>query len=117
MMVNEDPRSHPSWSLGCEAEVDGVACDCPAHYIVSLEEEGHEGSGVVAARHVCAEHLAFAADWALTRRTPYAGEAEDVYLTLHERRATIASFTSSGSTGGSVGFPSAGHERGALSIT
>ena len=116
-MVNEDPRSLPSLALGCEAEVDGVACDRAAHHIVSLEEEGHVGSGVLAARYVCAEHLAFAADWALTQATPYAGEAEDVYLTLHERRVTIASVTSSGSTGGSVGLPSAGHERGALSIT
>ena len=110
MMVDQDLQSIPSLSLECEAEADGVACDRPAHYIVSLEEEGHEESGVVAARHVCAEHLAFAADWALTRPTPYAGEAEDVYLTLHERRVTIVSFTSSGSTGGSVGIPSAGHE-------
>ena len=116
-MVDQDLQPHPSLSLECEAAADGIACDHPAHYIVSLEEEGHEGSGVLATRHVCAEHLAFAADWALTRPTPYAGEAEDVYLTLHERRITIGSFTSSGSTGGSVSFQSAGDEQGAFSIT
>lgn len=116
-MVDQDLQSFPALLLECEAEADGVACDRPAHYIVSLEEEGHEESGVLAARHVCAEHLALAADWALTQPTPYAAEAEDVYLTLHERRVTIASFTSSGSTGGSVAFPSSGHQRGALSIT
>ena len=110
MMVDQDLQSLPSLSLECEADAAGVACDHRAHYTVSLEEEGDEGSSVAAARQVCAEHLAFAAEWALTRPTPYAGEAEDVYFTLHERRVTIAFVTSSGSTGGSVGIPSAGHE-------
>lgn len=93
-MLDQDyePLSSPlSLSVGCEATAETVRCPRFARYTVALEEKGPEGQGVLAARHVCADHLAAAADWALARPTPYAGEAEDVYLTLHERRVTVAS--------------------------
>lgn len=82
-------------TMACQAVEDGNPCRHPAGYAVSLEEEGPNGTRVLAARQVCAGHLAALADWALARPTPYAGEAEDVYLTLYERRVTVASLTSS----------------------
>ncbi len=87
-----EPLASPrSVSVECEATAESGNCQRCARYTVALEEDGPEGEDVLAARHVCADHLAVAADWALTRPTPYAGEAGDVYLTLHERRVTVAS--------------------------
>jgi hypothetical protein len=103
--------------MACQAVEDGNPCQRPAGYVLSLEEEGPDGPGVVASCHVCADHLAAAADWALARPTPYEGEAEDVYLTLHERRVTVVSLTSSGTTSRSVSFGLVELQRGTLSIT
>jgi hypothetical protein len=103
-------------AMACQAVEDGNPCQHSAGYVLSLEEEGPDGAGVVVASHVCADHLAAAADWALARRTPYAGEAEDVYLTLHERRITVVSLASGGPLGGSVSFEPVGLPAGAFPI-
>jgi hypothetical protein len=104
-------------AMACQAVEDGNPCQHPAGYVVALEEEGPDGAGVVVSYHVCAHHLVAAADWALARPTPYEGEAEDVYLTLHERRVTVVSLTSSGTTSRSVSFGLVELQRGTLSIT
>lgn len=93
LMLDEgsEPLSSRSVSVECDATAESGNCQRCARYAVALEEDGPEGEDVLAVRHVCTDHLAAAADWALTRPTPYAGEAEDVYLTLHERRVTVAS--------------------------
>lgn len=102
-MLDQDQESPPSlMGVECEAMTDGVPCRHPARYTVAVEEEGPEAIAVIDARDVCGEHLAPAADRALTVPTPYAGEAEDVYLTLHERRITISSLTNSRSPSSSV---------------
>ena len=117
-MLDQDLGSLPSlMEVECEAKIDGVPCQHPARYTVDVEEEGPEAIAVIDARHVCAEHLASAADWAFSVPTPYVGEAEDVYLTLHERRITIASLTNGGSAGSSVSNAAGGYQQGAFSIT
>lgn len=92
-MPNEGdgPAAMPAVAVTCEAITGANPCQHPAGYAVSLEEDGSNGALVLAARHVCAGHLAATADWALTRPTPYVGEAEDVYFTLYEQRVTVAS--------------------------
>ncbi len=80
----------------CEAIPNGASCRHPAGYQVALEEEGSDETSVIATRDACADDLAGAVDWALTRPTPYAGEAQNVYLTLHERRISVVSLSSDG---------------------
>ncbi len=89
--------SPPAADPMCEAMAAGTRCQHPAGYMVALEEEGPTETIVIAARNACAGHLASSVDWALTRPTPHSGEAEDVYLTLHELRITVVSLTSDGS--------------------
>ncbi len=103
-------------AMACQAVEDDNPCPHPAGYVVSLEEEGPDGAGFRAACHVCADHLAAAADWVSTRPTPYAGEAEDVYLTLYERRITVVALASGKSLGGSVSFEPVGLPAGAFPI-
>jgi hypothetical protein len=118
MVDQDDARAVMSAVAGpCEAIAGGDPCQHLAGYALSLEEEGPNGTRVLAARHVCAGHLAATADWALARPTPYAGEAEDVYLTLYERRVTVASLTSDGSPGGNLSIERDGHQQGVLPIT
>ncbi len=80
----------------CEAIPNGAPCRHPAGYRVALEEEGPDETIVIATRDACADDLAAAVDWAFTRPTPYAGEAQDVYLTQHERRISVVSLSSDG---------------------
>ncbi|MGI8792208.1 MAG: hypothetical protein ACR2H3_03375 [Acidimicrobiales bacterium] len=97
MLDHDDPPAAlPAVALTCESITGGNSCQHPADYAVSLEVDGPNGTRVLVARQVCARHLAATADWALARPTPYAGEAEDVYLTLHERRVTVASLSARG---------------------
>ncbi len=117
-MLDHDHASHSPTGvdLMCEAMAAGARCKHPAGYMVTLEEEGPSETSVIAARHACAGHLATSVDWALTRPTPHSGEAEDVYLTLHERRITVLSLTSDGSANGSVSFEPTGQSQGVLPI-
>ncbi len=90
MVDQDDARAAQlAAEVTCEAIAGSNTCQHPAGYVLSLEEEGPSGTRILAVRHLCADHLAAGADWALARPTGLAGEAEDVYLTMHERRITL----------------------------
>jgi len=89
--LNHQDQALP-WPLGCEAGTQDWPCRRAARYTVAVEEDGPGGSEVIATRQSCARHLTAIADWALSHPAPFSGEAQDAYLTEHERGVTISAW-------------------------
>ncbi len=80
----------PLGARGCEATDEDIDCDQAATYVVTVEEDDDNESRAIESRHSCGWHLPSAVDWAGILATPFTGDADDAYRTLHERRITVA---------------------------